>query len=98
METIVHLIEETSDQTSEIIPVTGFLVGADLGGTFHLSVPNGPDYRGTFANEFNLDAEMILGRTYEANIRVNRTLVYATEKESLSYELVFIREPKARKG
>jgi hypothetical protein len=97
METIVDLIIATSDEKIKTIEATGILVGADIAsGSFHFTVPNGPDYRGHFAKEFSRDTEMIIGTTYKARIRERETIVYATEKVEVDRELIALTNPPSR--
>jgi len=94
MEKIVGIIEATSDESVSVIDETGVLVGGDIGrGSFHFVVPNGPDYRGNFAADFQSDTELTLGRTYQAKIREKRTFLYATEREDIVRELLRLTPP-----
>lgn len=96
MEDIVGLIEATSDEKTEVVDATGILVGGDLGGTFHFVVPNGPDFRGSLDENFDISTEMTLGRRYDAKIREKITIVYATEKVNISHQLISLRTPNEK--
>jgi len=94
METIVDLIVATSDEKTQVIEATGMLVGADItSGSFHFTVPNGPDYRGHLAEEFSRETEMVIGKTYKARIRERQTVVYATEKVDVVRGLIALISP-----
>jgi hypothetical protein len=94
MEEIVNIIDATSDERVDELEAVGRLVGGDLvSGTFHFVVPNGADYRGRLSAEFPAHTEMTLGKQYRALIRETRTIVYATEKEDLRFELKHLFPP-----
>lgn len=96
LERLANLATASSDKTTDTNTHTGVLVGGDLNGeTFHFVVPNGPDFRGTLAEEFPSDTEMILGKTYTATIRETTTTVYATEKVERQRELLFLSQRTA---
>ncbi|WP_454644524.1 hypothetical protein [Bradyrhizobium liaoningense] len=92
MESIVEIIEATSDEHIEEISATGVLVGGDLGSrSFHFVVPNGEDYRGRLAKEFSYDGDMTLGNVYVAIIKETSTTTYATQKVERQRELLRLR-------
>jgi hypothetical protein len=88
MENIVGIIEATSDEETEEILAVGRLIGGDIGSeSFHFVVPNGEDYRGYLAADFDRATEMTLGKTYSARITETRKLHYATEEVERRREL-----------
>ena len=92
LEKIVEIIEATSDQRLQRLSVTGMLVGGDIGsGAFHFIVPNGADFRGRLAPEFQQDVDMTLGKMYEAVIQETRTEVYAIDKVELRYAMLSLK-------
>lgn len=94
MEKLVNLIEATSAIETEIIEVTGTLVGIDVkAGTFHFVVPNGNDYRGFLARDFDRNVEIKVNKTYLARISEARTTIYATEQTRRERVLLFLRTP-----
>lgn len=93
MERIVDLVEATSDENTKTIQVRGMLVGGDVASkTFHFVIPDGQDFRGQISSEYDAVTELTLGRTYDAKIRIKTTLVYATEKETSTNELISLSE------
>jgi hypothetical protein len=89
MESIVEIIEATSDEHTDEIVEAGILVGGDLGsGSFHFVVPNGEDYRGHLAEEFSHDSDMTLGNRYVARIRETSTTTYSTQRVERKRELL----------
>lgn len=96
LESIVEIIEATSDEEVRELSVIGILVGGDIqSGSFHFVVPNGDDYRGKLAKEFSGDTSMTLGKVYSARIRETSTTVYSTEKIENKRELIALYEPRS---
>ncbi|RYH61663.1 MAG: hypothetical protein EON54_09900 [Alcaligenaceae bacterium] len=92
METIVNIIEATSDTAVKEIEAIGVFMGGDLqSGSFHFVVPNGEDYRGYLAAEFSKTTEMTLGGRYRAKIRERSTTVYSTERVERQRELMALQ-------
>jgi hypothetical protein len=91
MESIVHLIEATSEEKISELGFVGYLLGGDLRSkSFHFVVPNGETYKGHLADDFSGDTEMTLGRLYRARIKETATTTYATDKTERSFELLFL--------
>jgi hypothetical protein len=91
LQSIVNLIQATSEEEVIELKVSGILVGGDIAnGTFHFVVPNGDDFRGILAIEFDRETTMTLGNRYNAVIRERRQTVYATEKVSRTQELLWL--------
>ncbi len=76
---IVDLVSYTSEESSSPIDAFGMLVGINLkAGSFHISIPNGPDYRGSLGRYFSREASVEVGVTYMAKITETETLHFAT--------------------
>lgn len=94
LEEIAITTVETSDEKTSTSEYVGMLVGGDLSSrTFHFTVPNGADLRGSLAPEFPEYIELNLGRTYKAVIRETMTVVYATGREDIKRELINLTLP-----
>lgn len=88
MQKISDIISATSDDKTDEIVVSGTLVGIDLQpGLFHLSVPNGEDYRGGLSDEFSRDQLVEVPRRYRATLVKTTRLYYATNKEETKFRL-----------
>jgi len=86
---LCNLIEAASDVQAEEVSVVGQLVGADvITQKFHIRVPQGGDIEGSLGESFNVSEELVLNRSYSAEIVKRTTIYYATEKELTTYELV----------
>lgn len=93
MEQLVNVIGSSSDKKSRIIRTTGRLIGGDLGSkSFHFVVPDGASYRGYQAADFVSEVIWTLGEMYEAVIREQSTFYYATDRSTVSFELVALRK------
>lgn len=88
MESIVELIEETSDTVTTRIESIGTLVGIDVkAGSFHLVEPNGQDFRGNLSPIFDRNRIIPVNQRYRAYITQTSTTVYATEKTKNDFVL-----------
>lgn len=86
---LCDLINATSDAEGEEINVVGELVGGDLVTlTFHLRFPEAEDMRGRISPKFSYPGELALRRTYKARIFKTTTIHFATDSETISYELL----------
>lgn len=93
MESIVEVIDATSDSKSSEIGVVGILFGGNIGSrSFHFVVPNGDIYRGHLAKDFDRTTAMTLGKFYRARILETETFHYATEKAYRDYQLLNLEE------
>jgi hypothetical protein len=93
MEHIVGIIDATSDEQVEDIEAIGILIGGNLrSGSFHFVVPNGEDYRGRIAQEFETTTDMTLGKRYQARIREKSTTTYSTQRVEKQRFLLSLRE------
>jgi hypothetical protein len=93
MEHIVGIIDATSDEQIQDIEAVGILIGGNLrSGSFHFVVPNGEDYRGRVAPEFDTSTDMTLGKRYKARIREKSTLTYSTQKVEKQRALLSLHE------
>jgi len=87
MEKIVASIGSASDETTTALSVTGMLVGASLPKrTFHITVPDGPSFAGSFGEWFD-PSEMTIGKFYKADLLMSERYFYATEKHEIRYVL-----------
>jgi hypothetical protein len=85
-ENLQRTILMTSEEQHEEIVIEGTLVGADIvGRSFHLRPDHGDDISG---RAITLGGSVLLGTRYRATIRKTVQIVYATEEEKTSYELL----------
>lgn len=86
-------IEETSDETEEVVEVTGNLVGADINKhTFHLVFDEADEIRGTMAKTIGLQYTVELPKKYTAVIRKTSYINYATDEEYIKYYLLELKD------
>ncbi len=89
LDSLKKAIEETSDETEETIEVVGQLVGADIPRhTFHLSVQDAEDVRGTMAETIGESVTVELPKHYKATLRKTTRVNYSTDKEQIEYHLL----------
>lgn len=92
MARIVEIISATSDDSVDDIEISGTLVGIDFQpGFFHISVPNGEDYRGPLDDAFSRDEIVSVPNRYRATMVRTKKLTYATNKEEIKYRLKHLR-------
>jgi hypothetical protein len=92
---LVDILKQSSDKQTITHDVVGILLGGNLGTkSFHFVVPDGESYKGHQADDFSSEVSQTLGGLYRARIRETKTVMYATERETVSYELVFLGEAK----
>lgn len=87
-ELLIELIGDISDESREDRDVQGLLVGIDLkSGTFHISVEDGADLRGSFAEAFDRSVTVEVGIRYNFSLTEITKMRYATGEVSTRYEL-----------
>jgi hypothetical protein len=93
---MIELIERTSDVERRSFRVVGSLVAIDvMRKRFRLVVPEGDDYTGSLADEFDLTKEWAVNRTYAARITVEAVTRYATQRTVQTYRLDDLTETTA---
>jgi len=92
LEQLREAIEQTSDETEEVLEVPGNLVGADVTRkSFHLETPGRGQIRGTFADAISTEQTVELPKPDMAVIRKRTKIVYSTEQEQESYFLLRLK-------
>jgi hypothetical protein len=83
------MIENTSPETIDTVPMIGLLEGGDLQSrAFHLSFPEATDIKGYMTEDFEEpDGGMILGRRYRCELRKHTIVRYAEARERVWWEL-----------
>lgn len=90
-----RLIEQTSEQTEQVIELVGDLVGADINKhTFHLVFEEAEEIRGTMAESVGMSYTVELPRRYMAIIRKTSFLNYAKDEENVKYHLLELKDVK----
>jgi hypothetical protein len=83
MERIVEYIDTATDEKTISVRIKGHLVGADLvSRTFHIKPLDGESRTGQISQEMVFEDGPVLNRLYEAELTVNETFYYATEKKT----------------
>lgn len=86
---LCDLINATSDAEGEEITVVGELVGGDLVTlAFHLRFPEAEDMKGRISPKFSYAGVLALRRTYKATVFKTTTVHFATDSETIAYELL----------
>jgi hypothetical protein len=83
------MIENTSPETIDRVPLIGVLEGGDLQSrTFHLSFPEAADIKGYTTEDFaEPEGGMILGRRYRCELLKHTIIRYAEARERTWWEL-----------
>jgi hypothetical protein len=85
-------IEETSDETEEVLELIGDMVGADINKhTFHLAFEEADEIRGTMADSIGVQYTVELPKRYLAVIRKTSFINYATDEEYTKYHLLELK-------
>lgn len=89
---LTKVIDKVSDEQVEQFTNNAKLVGFDSKAkTFHLELEKGiPDIKGSLAQEFRSRGEITVDARYEATIKKITTMRYSTEKEDISYYLLYL--------
>lgn len=86
-------ISATSDDEREEVTSTGTLLGADVSArTFHFRPDAGGDVRGTSGDVIDLAHSVVLPQRYTATILKTTKVLFSTEEEKSSYELIRLRK------
>lgn len=86
-------IEQTGEETEEILNVVGELVGADINRhTFHLVFEEAEEIRGTMTESIGLEYTVELPRRYMAEIRKTSFVNYAKDEEYVKYHLLELKD------
>jgi hypothetical protein len=94
MERLVDVLKQSSDEKTRLIEENGVLIGGNVvSKSFHFVVPNGDSYKGKQADDFHTDLPLTLSNNYKAVIREKKKIVYATEQETITHELVSLCAP-----
>jgi hypothetical protein len=94
LERLKQAILETSQETEDVIDVTGTLVGLDVKlHRFHLEGEDGTTIRGESSPKIGTKHTLELPRRYTVAVSVKRKINYATEKEDVTYFLLDIKDP-----
>jgi hypothetical protein len=94
IERLVDVLAQSSDEKISTFRVSGILLGGNLGNkSFHFVVPNGESYKGYQAPDFQSSVQLVLGDRYTATIREKKKVMYATERETVTHELLNLQPP-----
>lgn len=91
-ERLTSTIANTSDTESNPISFFGVLLAMDVKRkTFRLVDPEGADITGKLADNFPYGQEWAVNKKYHANVIEERSIVYATQEERLTYTLTNLK-------
>lgn len=88
LEHIAGFIEATADTTTSTVHVKGILIAGNIKSrSFLIGDSRGKTFGGHLLEGANIETDMTLGRTYEAEIIVDETYHYATEQTTTVHNL-----------
>lgn len=84
-----QVIEHSSEQTEDVIELTGELVGLDVDTKkFHMKLPEAGDIKGEVSPIIGTKQTVEVPKRYTIEVLVKKQIHYATEKEDTSYLLL----------